>query len=170
MGGADRERTAVYVAEQMAFDGTDLERVLDVGTVGALVAGITGGNWWPAGRVGLRRPRADARSSSCTWGPDAPVVAIAAGQATVATIAHELAHALAGADAGHGPTFRRALLDVVQVATNLDDSTVRSGPIDLRRRGRLHVDQLSDALGAAGLGVGDRAWPPPPDVGGSIAL
>ena len=89
------------------------------------------------------------------------LIRFAASQATVATAAHELAHALAGVAHGHDEVYRRAYLDVVEVITNLD-------PTD--RRGEIHVRQLAEAFAAAGLRLGPRSWPAPPDSAGAIAL
>jgi len=111
--------------------------------------------------------RSDARSSAtrCSVADgiahEETQIGIAAPQATIATAAHELAHALAGVGCGHDATFRRAHLDVVELITNLDRS---SG------RGMVHVDQLKQAYGAVGLAVGKREWPQPPTRGGAIAL
>ncbi len=159
----DRERSQVYAAEVAAFDGTDLEEVLDVDRVLGLIDALTAGAWWPGGVVESRAARSDARSSATHCGFDASVasIRIAAPQATVATAAHELAHALAGVAHGHGARYRRAHLDVVQVITNLERPT---------GRGTLHVAQLASAYAAAGLDVGDRNWPAPPEPGGAIAL
>ncbi|MBT7430245.1 MAG: hypothetical protein HN783_10580 [Ilumatobacter sp.] len=81
---------------------------------------------------------------------------------TLATAAHELAHALAGAGRGHDAVYRRAYLDVVRVITNLDTTD---------RRHDIHVSQLADAFARAGLRVGERAWQAPPDaIGSAFAL
>jgi hypothetical protein len=81
---------------------------------------------------------------------------------TVATLAHELAHALAGSAAGHDAVFRIAYADVVGVITNLASTD---------RRRDLHVHQLLEAFTAAGLPVGARRWPAPPAATtGAIAL
>jgi hypothetical protein len=165
-GGAepavDSERAAVYAAEAAALDGTDLEDVVGIDRVGAVVGSIVAGEWWPGPVVEVRAARSDARSSSARCGASSTIVRIAASQATLATGLHELAHALAGVEAGHGARFRAALLDVVAVATNLDSTD---------RRRRLHVDQLAAAFRAAGLAVGVRSWPAPPaEITGAIAL
>jgi hypothetical protein len=160
----DDERTAVYAAEAVAFDGTDLETPRSLREVQDLVALVAASSWWPGPPVMVVAARRDASSSSardCGTG-GAATVRIAAGQCTVATAAHELAHCLSGVAAGHGPTFRAALLDVVTVATNLDPTG---------RRGGLHRAQLDAAFAAAGLVVGERAWPSPPDeIAGAIVL
>ncbi len=124
---------------------------------------------WPEGRGGrgLRSascgPVSDAAVSSASVpGGGVAMIRLASDQLTIATAAHELAHALAGPAAGHSPLFLAAYLDVVAVITNLDSSD---------RRHRLHVDQLRAALDAAGLAVGARRWPAPPESAGSaIAL
>ena len=160
----DRERAQVYAAEVAAFDGTDLERVVGVDAVRHAVEATIAGEWWPGGVVTVRASRADARSSAthCLLDDGSmSTIAIAAPQATIATGAHELAHALAGVARGHDAVYRRACLDVVQVITNLDR---------LGGRAMLHVDQLASAYAAARLAVGERAWPAPPSVGGAIAL
>ncbi len=90
------------------------------------------------------------------------MIRLAPPQMTIATAAHELAHALAGPEAGHAPVFLAAYVDVVAVITNLDSRD---------RRHQLHVDQLRGAFGAAGLNVGRRQWPAPPEsTGTAIAL
>lgn len=150
----DSERAALYAAELAAFDGTDLESVVGLEAIEEAVHAVVAGEWWPGPTVALRAGRSGARSSSTRCGPDGDpaVISVSAGQATLATAAHELAHALAGASAGHDATFRAAYLDVVAVITNLDSVT---------RRGDVHVRQLSDEFAAAGLAIGPRRWPAP---------
>lgn len=167
----DRDRAAVYAAEQAAFDGTDLESVVGVQAAAGLIAAVAATSWWPGPPVDGRPARVDARSSSArTSGPahpatvlrdDAVVIRLAAPQATPATVAHELAHALAGVGRGHDEVFRRAYLDVVRVLTNLDSTDRRAG---------LHVDQLREAFGRLGLSVGERRWREPAGYGRAIAL
>jgi hypothetical protein len=159
----DCGRTEVYAAEAAAFDGTDLELVRSFDEVSSVIAAIVEGPWWPGPQVGVVVARRDAMSSSARERADAStVIRLAADQTTIATAAHELAHALAGPGAGHSPTFLAAFLDVVAVVTNLDSCD---------RRHRLHVDQLRDALVAVGLVVGARTWPAPPEASGTaIAL
>ena len=161
---ADLDRAQVYAAELAAFDGTDLEQVVDVDRVLAAMRTVTAGEWWPAGVVTTKAARSDARSSSTRCGIEEGSVAsitIAEPQATIATAAHELAHALAGVTHGHDARYRRAHLDVVQVMTNADR---------IAGRGAVHIAQLSNAYAAAGLEIGDRDWPEPPPAGGAIAL
>lgn len=159
---ADRERAQVYAAELAAFDGTDLETVIGIDSVAAAIDGVLHGSWWPGPQVNVRATRRDARSSSARCGDgNGTTISIAPPQATLATAAHELAHALAGVAAGHGVRFRQAHLDVVSVITNRNRA---SG------RGDLHVDQLRAAYAAAGLAATGRDWPEPPSAGTAIAL
>ena len=159
---ADQDRAQVYAAELSAFDGTDLEAVVDIAELAAAIDDIVDGDWWCGPAVTVRAARCDARSSSARCGDgDSTTISIAPPQATLATAAHELAHALAGVAAGHGARYRRAHLDVVSAITNRDRST---------GRGDLHVAQLSAAYRAAGLAIGDRDWPAPPSPGQAIAL
>jgi hypothetical protein len=159
----DCGRAEVYAAEAAAFDGTDLELGRSFDEVSSLIAAVVEGPWWPGAPVRVVPARRDAASSSAREGADAStIIRLAAGQTTIATAAHELAHALAGPGAGHSSVFLAAYLDVVAVVTNLDSRD---------RRHRLHVDQLHGALAAAGLVVGARAWPAPPEASGTaIAL
>jgi hypothetical protein len=159
----DCGRAEVYAAEAAAFDGTDLEVIRPFEEVSAVVGAVVGGAWWPGPSVRVVPARRDAWSSSARGnaGGDT-LVRLAAAQTTIATAAHELAHALAGPDVGHSPVFLAAYLDLVAVITNLDS---------LDRRHQLHVDQLRDAFRAVGLVVGDRVWPAPPEATGTaIAL
>ncbi|HUV18034.1 MAG TPA: hypothetical protein VMW33_06080 [Ilumatobacteraceae bacterium] len=159
----DCGRAEVYAAEAAAFDGTDLELVRSFDEVSSVIAAIVEGPWWAGTPVRVVAARRDAASSSAREGAEAStVIRLAADQTTIATAAHELAHALAGPGAGHSPVFLAAYLDVVAVVTNLDSCD---------RRHRLHVDQLHDALVEAGLVVGARTWPPPPEASSTaIAL
>lgn len=158
----DTDRAAVYAAELAAFDGTDLEVVVGVERLVAVADRLTAGEWWPGPMVVVRSARSDARSSTTRCASSGTTIRLAESQATVATAAHELAHALVGAGAGHDGRFRAAYLDVVAMLTNLDPT---------ERRGTLHVDQLRTAFIAGGLAVSDRGWPaPPPTIAGPIAL
>lgn len=162
----DIDRSAVYAAESAAFDGTDLEDQRQFEQLADLTVSMTTCPWWPGPVVAVRLARRDARSSSTRCEADrrleSTTISLASEQLTTATLAHELAHALAGVRRGHDATFRAAYLDVVAVMTNLD-------PRDRRRN--LHVAQLGSAFEAAGLDVGSRHWSAPPaSVAGPIAL
>ena len=160
---ADCGRAEVYAAEAAAFDGTDLESVRPFDAMAEAIGAVVGGLWWPGPAVRVFPARRDARSSSARLRDgETAVIRLAVEQMTIATAAHELAHALAGPAAGHAPVFLAAYLDVVAVITNLDTRD---------RRHQLHVSQLARALDAAGLEVGERLWPAPPrSVGSAIAL
>ncbi len=153
----DADRSAVYEAELAAFDGTDLEDVIEFSSLVERMRSVTTGEWWPGPVVEVIVARADAASSStrCATSPAGgrTTIRLAAAQTTVATAAHELAHALAGLEDGHGAAFRAAYLDVVAVITNIDSTD---------RRRALHVEQLATAFASVGLSSGDRRWPPPP--------
>ncbi len=160
---SDLGRAEVYAAEAAAFDGTDLESVLAFGAVAAMIEAVVAGPWWPGQSVSVVPARRDAASSSATSRTsDSTVIRLAGDQLTIATAAHELAHALAGPAAGHRPVFLAAYLDVVAVITNLDSAD---------RRHQLHVEQLREAFEAAGLLIGERRWPAPPEsIGTAIVL
>ena len=164
MRAADSERAAVYAAEASAFLGTDLETLIGVPAAIGAVANVLATEWWPGPEVVGRAARADAGSSSARSVSDRDglvTIRLAVPQATLATVAHELAHALAGVEQGHDSVFRRAYLDVVRVTTNLRTSD---------RRRDLHEAQLSEAFDAFGLDVADRRWPDPTGFGNAIAL
>jgi hypothetical protein len=159
---SDPDHEALYAAELAAFDGTDLEQVQPFAAITAVLQLVVDGVWWPAGDVDVRRTRADAGASSTRCAASAAggraTISLAAPQMTVATAAHELAHVLAGPGRGHDAMYRRAYLDTVWVMTNIDPTDRRMG---------LHVEQLSSAFAAAGLGVGERSWPAPAEGTGS---
>ena len=162
----DVGRAAVYACELTAFDGTDLEDQRSFVEVERMIRSIAESPWWSGPVVAVRRARAGTMSSVAAGSVgrhDAPIeIRLADGQCTIATAAHELAHALAGVEHGHDDVFRRAYLDVVAMGTNVD-------PLD--RRGSIHVDQLGEAFDAAGLALAERRWPPPdPGTVGAIAL
>lgn len=159
----DGERASVYAAELAAFEGTDLEQLRPFDELAELARVMVTGEWWPGPPVRFQRARTDARSSSTRCADrDGATVRLARNQMTVATVAHELAHALAGSAAGHDGLFRIAYADVVAVITNT---------VSTDRRRDLHVAQLLDAFEAAGLLVAVRRWPAPPAAAsGAIAL
>lgn len=159
----DGDRTSVYAAEFAAFEGTDLEQLRPFDELSTLAGEVVAGEWWPGPPVRFQRARVDARSSSTRCADrDGATVRLARSQMTVATVAHELAHALAGSAARHDAVFRIAYADVVAVITNT---------VSTDRRRDLHVRQLLDAFDAADLDVGARRWPAPPSTAsGAIAL
>lgn len=159
----DVGRAEVYAAEAAAFDGTDLESLRPFADIAAAISAVVEGAWWPGISVRVVAARRDAASSSARRvDGDTTVIRLATEQLTLATAAHELAHALAGPAAGHSSVFLAAYLDVIAVITNLDSRD---------RRHLLHVDQLREAFVAAGLAVGRRQWPAPDGrTGTAIAL
>ena len=150
----DSGRAAVHAAEEVAFGGTDVEDERPLAELVAVAATVTAGGWWRrAGGppVHLAAGRANS-ASSCARAATAggPVdVRLAAGQHTQATIAHELAHALAGVGHGHDATFRAAHIDVCAVVAG----------------GRASA-HLAAAYRAFGLPLARRGWPTPVRVAG----
>ena len=146
MTGVDRGRAAVSAAEDMAFGGTGLDIALDRAGVDGVLVAITGGPWWsscgPA--VTLSSPRGGTRSSSARARRDHVEITFAEGQLTLATVAHELAHALAGIGHGHDAVFRAAFVDVVAVLA-----------------GAGAADELAGSFRAMRVDPGVRTWPAP---------
>ena len=151
-GGADVGRTAVYAAEEMAFGGTDAEDIRPIADLAAVARTVTTGEWWraaggPPVRVVLARPGTGSSSARSSRGGASVDVRLAAPQATIATLAHELAHALAGVAHGHDGVFRRAHVDVGAVlvggaaATHLTSSyeALRVPPAARRWRSPVRV-------------------------------
>lgn len=142
----DDGRAAVYAAEIAAFEGTSYETLTEFDELVVLARRVTSAAWWPRGDVPVVRARRDASSSSASQRHgDRPTVRLAAPQMTPATIVHELAHVLAGVGSGHGPTFRRAHVDLVGYCFGATESA-----------------WLLDAYAAMQLAPGRRAWAQPP--------
>jgi hypothetical protein len=141
----------VAAAEERAFGGTELDEPIDRRAAEARLAEVTGGTWWrccgPA--VTVARPRAGTRSSSARGATDRVEIQLTEGQLSIATVAHELAHALAGVEHGHDDDFRAAYVDVVTALA-----------------GAAPAAALSEALAAMGIAAGRRRWPPPHRVAG----
>jgi hypothetical protein len=143
----DRGREAVYAAEEAAFGGTDLEDRRPLAELQARAATLVDGDWWAraGGRpVDVVAARLDARSSSARGRGGGAVVRLAEAQLDTATVAHELAHVLAGIDQGHDERFRAAHVDVVAVLA-----------------GSRAAAALAASYRTFGLTVGPRPWPPP---------
>ncbi|CAN5573543.1 hypothetical protein BH24ACT5_BH24ACT5_15490 [soil metagenome] len=141
--------------EAAAFGGTTVDEVVRRSQAEAWIGEVVDGPWWrQAGPpVQVRRPRSSTRSSSARvtadddrrLGSRAPVeIQLADEQCSQATVAHELAHALAGVPAGHGPRFRVAHVDVVSVIV-----------------GRSTGAFLAECYDRFGLEVPPRQWPDP---------
>ena len=154
---ADLGREAVYAAEIAAFEGTSYESLVPIADLHALATRVTGSTWWPHGEIEVVAARSDARSSSTRQrGGARPVVRLAAPQMTAATLVHEFAHVLAGLDAGHGPVFRRAHVDLVGFSF-----------------GDVEACWLLDGYAVMDLAPGERRWAAPPVVpapGGPLVL
>jgi hypothetical protein len=108
-------------------------------------AALTAGSWWVAGPVPLLAARRDAEASSARQSSGAIEIRLAGPQCTPATLAHELAHVLAGIGHGHDARFRRAHVDVVS-------SLLGDEP----------GEWLADAYARFALPLGDRGWGQPP--------
>jgi hypothetical protein len=144
--GTDRGRAAVSAAEDMAFGGTGLDVVLDRAGVDSAFAAITNGPWWRScgPSVTLMTPRGGTRSSSARDRCEHVEISLADGQLTLATVGHELAHALAGVEHGHDAVFLAAFVDVIALLAGPDAA-----------------DDLAGAFGAMGIDPSERTWPAP---------
>jgi hypothetical protein len=142
----DRGREAVYAAEEAAFGGTILAEPQPFAELQARADAIVRGVWWHragAPPTEVIAARASARASSAR-STDPAVIRLAASQLDEATMAHELAHVLAGIGHGHDERFRAAHVDVIALLAG-------SGP----------AEALAAGYRAFGLVIGARMWPPP---------
>lgn len=116
--------------------------------VAELAAEVMASSWWRATgavRATIERARPSAVSSSARSGDAGPPrIRLAEGQCDRATVAHELAHVLAGIGAGHDGRFRRAEVDLVAWIG-----------------GAAAASALSNAFDAFDLALSQRAWPAP---------
>lgn len=152
----DRDRAQVYAAELAAFAGTGFEVSVSLERLVELAERLFVAAWWPCGSIEVRVARSDARSSTTRWSAGSgPVIRLAEPQMTMATLAHELAHVLAGSGHGHDATFRRAHVDVTRELLGVTQG-----------------EWLVEAYRTHGLGIGERRWPTPPShrAPGPIAL
>lgn len=152
----DSDRAQVYAAENAAFEGTGYEVTVAFERLVGLAGRLFESSWWPIGAVAVRPARSDASSSTTRWAAgEVPVVRLAAPQLTMATLAHELGHALAGRHHGHDAVFRRAHVDVSTTLLGYEPG-----------------EWLVEAYRLHGLGIGCRSWPEPPRTTpvGPIAL
>ena len=109
----DVDRSQVYAAEEAAFGGTTLDSVTRFEHLERLALQVMSLPWWPGPVVPVVTARVDARSSCARSTADGVEIRLAPPQQTPVTLTHELAHVLAGLTVGHGPTFRRAHIDIV---------------------------------------------------------
>ena len=142
----DRGKAAVSAAEERAFGGTDVDVQLDRSVAESKLAELVAGPWWRSCGPGVvvATPRAGVRSSCAAECAGGVGIRLSDEQLSVSTVAHELAHALAGIAHGHDATFRAAYVDVVAVLA-----------------GAASAAMLRDALATMGASCGDRQWPPP---------
>jgi hypothetical protein len=145
---ADRGRAAVAAVEDAAFGGTDADVPIDREVLHIRIADVVEGPWWQAcgPPVTVTTPRRSTRSSTARsrLGETPVEIRLAETQLTVATVAHELGHALAGVGHGHGEVFRVAHIDVVALLCGAEVA-----------------QRLAEAYTAFELAVGARAWPSP---------
>jgi hypothetical protein len=153
----DRGREAVYAAEEAAFGGTELDDPRPLVDLRARATTIVEGDWWSrAGGppVDVLAARVDARSSTARRHSRGTVIRLAEPQLDTATMAHELAHVLAGIDHGHDELFRAAHVDVVAVLAG-------SGA----------AASLAASYCAFALPLAPRRWPPPVrEIGESFVI
>ena len=142
----DPGQVAVAEAEEAAFGGTTLDAPSTREELTTLVHALVAGEWWHRNGppVHVVAPRRSTRSSTARRCGDGVEIRLATEQLTIATAAHELAHALAGIDHGHDATFRAAHVDVVAVIADAASA-----------------ERLVVAYGAFDLVVGLRSWSPP---------
>ncbi|HET8930432.1 MAG TPA: hypothetical protein VFN21_07235 [Acidimicrobiales bacterium] len=148
----DAMRSAVYAVEHSVFAETLFSD--PVGAAGMLdLAGLVADSgWWQRNGTTfeIAPTRREAQHSSATAEPagGGPAqIRISVHQEDAATLAHELAHLLAGSHGAtppHGPTFIAAELDVVSLVC---------GTIAARR--------MSRAFSEAGIAASARTWEPP---------
>ncbi len=138
-------------AEEAAFGGTTLDAPSSREELTTRVNTLVAGEWWRRNGppVHVVAPRRSTRSSTARRCGDGVEIRLATEQLTIATAAHELAHALAGIDHGHDATFRAAHVDLIAVIGGHDASV-----------------RLVDAYLAFGLWVAQRRWSAPWRVGG----
>lgn len=144
----DAGRTAVSAAEAAAFDGTSAAEPVRRSEAHHLVDAVIGGAWWrsAAPPVVVTIPRRSARSSSARSpaAGGAVEVRLTDEQLSAATVAHELAHALAGVEHGHDEVYRAAHVDVTSVVV-----------------GAAAGRALAASFAQFGLTVAPRRWPAP---------
>jgi hypothetical protein len=144
----DRGTAAVAAVEEAVFGGTDADVAVGREALHARVAEVVAGPWWQASGppVTVTTPRRSTRSSTARsrLGQLPVEIRLADPQLTLATVAHELAHALAGVEHGHDETFRAAHVDVAALLA-----------------GAGAAQRLAAAYAAFDLAVAARAWARP---------
>lgn len=140
---------AVAAAEDSAFSGTTIERLVDRAELTARLDAVREGTWWRScfaapPVIRLVVPPERTITSTVRSRHDGFELRIADSQRTLSTVAHELAHLLAGLEAAHDARFRAAYVDTATVIAG-----IAAG------------EWLAAAFDAAGLDVARRSWPAP---------
>lgn len=145
----DRDRRRVYGVENLIFDETLFTEPLGAAGVVDLAGLVNQDPWWVRNGVAftVSPARRESQHSSAFLAGEVARIRLSVHQEDAATLAHELAHLLAGRhdpNAGHGPLFRAAELDTV---------TLVCGTTAAARLGRAFDD--------ADLTVAARRWQDP---------
>ncbi|MEO5678535.1 MAG: hypothetical protein ABIS47_02595 [Acidimicrobiales bacterium] len=156
--GRDGDRQRVYDAEDAAFLDTSYAERLGERGCRWLLDRLTATAWWATAAGApptIRAARADSTRSTTVLAEGRAEVRIGPGMDQPHVLSHELAHVVAGLDAGHGPPFRAAHLDVAAAVL-----------------GGHGAGRLAQAYERARLTLGPRWWPAPPDhgPGGLLAI
>jgi hypothetical protein len=147
----DADRQRVYDAEDAAFLDTSYGERLGERGCRWLLDRLVATAWWSAGGWAapvLRPARMDATRSTTVRRVGSTELRIGPGMDQPAVLSHELAHVVATPEAGHGPSFRTAHVDVAAVLL-----------------GAHGADRLADRYRRAGLAMSPRSWPAPPPHG-----
>lgn len=159
----DRDRQAVYDAEDVAFGGTAFDDPMPFADAADLARAFCAAEWWsglalPIPEVVPTRRDSAISYARCSDDPSArPSIHLSPCGCTVATVAHELAHVLvhtlvpSGEEPHHGPAFRRADADLVAALL-----------------GPAAADRLAGAFSAAGLALGPALVAAPPSAAGGF--
>jgi len=151
MATRDEDRQRVYDAEDSAFLDTAYAERLGERGCRWLVERFVATPWWVAlgGAVpAVRAARADSSRSTMVVTHGRTELRIAPGMDQAHVVSHELAHVLATPDAGHGPSYRAAHIDVATVLL-----------------GGHGAGRLAVRYDRAGLMAASRRWPTPPQHG-----
>lgn len=115
----DPESLVVYAAEDAAAAEVGVRRFATFAALEAFVERVVCSDWWdqtfptaPVDVVVSRRSRSATFSAAVLFPGEAAELVIMDGQWSLEVILHELAHVAAGGPAGHGPVFRRALVEL----------------------------------------------------------
>lgn len=138
---------AGHAAELAAYGGTTLDEQVQLISLDRAMRRVVDGEWWSSAggpAVTVRRAQSSARSSSARDALGIVEIRMAVGQLDLATLTHELAHALAGVGHDHDDLFRRANVDIVAALA-----------------GASAAGALATAYAEFGLALAARPWPAP---------